>query len=210
MADDYSSDIANQEADKSLATTRVPSYLFLLVLADVLSVSPAFGSAEAGQGGSFMDHWLWPIINFAILVVLLVKFTGKPLRDFLRKRTELIEKTLHEAREAKELAQKALTEVEERLKMKDREIEEILAGAKRSAQREQEELIQQGEQMREKILVQAKNNIDYEVRRAKESIQAEAVEIALELAEKKLKERMTDQRQTTLIEESLKTIESKK
>ena len=41
------------------------------------------------------------------------------LKGFFKKRTELIEQSLREAREAKELAQKALAEVEERLKTKD-------------------------------------------------------------------------------------------
>ena len=44
------------------------------------------------------------------------------IKGFFKKRTELIEQSLREAREAKELAQKALAEVEERLKVKDSEI----------------------------------------------------------------------------------------
>jgi F-type H+-transporting ATPase subunit b len=64
--------------------------------------------------------------------------------------------------------------------------------------------------MKEKILEQAKNNIDYEVRLAKDSIKAEAVEIALELAEKKLKGKLTSEEQIRLIEESLARMETKK
>ena len=162
----------------------------------------AFGAEEAGHGGEWKE-WLWKIINFAILVVILVKFAKKPLQEFLRKRTELIEKTLQEAKQARELAEKALAEVEERLKLKDKEIEEILAHAQQSAKGEKDLLVQQGEQMKEKILEQAKNNIDYEVRLAKDSIKAEAVEIALELAEKKMKGKLTREEQIRLIEESL-------
>jgi F-type H+-transporting ATPase subunit b len=64
--------------------------------------------------------------------------------------------------------------------------------------------------MTEKIIAQAKNNIDYEVRLAKEAIKAEAGEVALELAEKKLKERLTKEEQTRLIEESLARMEGRK
>jgi len=172
-------------------------------------VAFAFGAEEAGHGGEWKE-WLWKILNFAILVVILVKFTKKPLQEFLRKRTELIEKTLQEAKAARELAEKALAEVEERLKLKDREIEDILAHAQQSAKREKDLFVQQGEQMKEKILEQAKSNIDYEVRLAKDSIKAEAVEIALELAEKKLKGKLTTEEQIRLIEESLARMEIKK
>ena len=183
--------------------------LFVFCILQFALISLAFGAEEAGHGGEWKE-WLWRILNFAILVVILVKFMGKPLKEFLRKRTELIEKTLQEAKEARELAQKALAEIEERLKLKDREIEEILSRSRLSADKEKELLIQQGEQMGEKLLEQARNNIDYELGRAKESIKAEAVKIAMELAEKKLKERLTKEEQIRLIEESLARMETKK
>jgi len=183
--------------------------LFVFCILQFALVTVAFGAEEAAHGGEWKE-WLWKILNFAILVGVLVWFAKKPLQEFLRKRTELIEKTLQEAKEARELAQKALAEVEERLKLKDREIEEIVAHAQQSAKREKDLLVQQGEQMKEKILEQAKNNIDYEVRLAKDSIKAEAVEIALELAEKKLKGKLSSEEQIRLIEESLARMETKK
>jgi F-type H+-transporting ATPase subunit b len=139
----------------------------------------------------------------------LVWFAKKPFAEFLKKRTEAIEKTLKEAQEAKELAQKALAAVEERLKLKDAEIAEILSRSKRSAEREKELLLKQGEQMKEKILEQAKSNIEHELRLAKDSIKAEAAGIAVELAEKKIKERLTKEEQIRLIEESLKRMETR-
>ncbi len=175
----------------------------------LFAFAPPLFAAEGAAHGAEWKEWLWKILNFAILVFILVRFIGKPLRGFLKRRTELIEKTLAEAREAKELAQKALAEVEERLKLKDREVEDIITQSRRSAEIEQERLIQQGEQMREKILEQAKNSIDYELRLAKEAIKTEAVEIALGLAEKKLKERLTKEEQMRLIEQGLAKIEGR-
>jgi F-type H+-transporting ATPase subunit b len=186
--------------------------LFLILQLNFVSV--AFGAEEAAHGAEAADgaawkEWLWKIVNFAILVVILVKFVGKPLKEFLRKRTEVIEKTLQEARQAKELAQKALTEVEERLKYKDKEIEDILAASLSSAKLEQDSLVLQGVRMRDKILEQAQTGIEYGLRQAKEEIRAEAVEIAMEMAENKLKEKLTPDTQDRLIEESLAKIEGK-
>ena len=131
------------------------------------------------------------------------------ISGFFKKRTELIEQSLREAREAKELAQKALAEVEERLKTKDSEIENIIASARLSGEKEKARLAEEGEKLKARILEQAKTNIDYEVKRAKEAIKDEAVEIAMELAEKKLKEKLSKDEQLKLLEESLAKIEGK-
>ncbi len=160
------------------------------------------GGGEAAHGSPVME-WVWRILNFAVLVFILVKFLGKPLKGFLRQRTELIEKTLKEAEAAKELAQKALHEVEERLKVKDKEIDEIITAATRSGEKEKDSIIEQGNKLKEKILEQAKINIDYELKHAKGAIKAEAVEIAMELAEKKIKGKLTKEEQERLLEESL-------
>lgn len=196
------------EGKDSLRITHYALLFFVFCFLHFALVSFAFGAEEAAHGGEWKE-WLWRVLNFAILVFILVKLLNKPLKAFLMQRTELIEKTLREAQEAKRLAEKALAEVEERLKQKDKEIEEILAQTERSAKAEQDLLIRSGEQMREKTLEQARNNIDYELRLAKELIKAEAVEIALELAEKKLKEKLTKEEQIKLIEESLTRMEGK-
>lgn len=164
-------------------------------------------AAEAGgeHGGSIMD-WVWRIVNFAILVFILVKFLNKPLKNYLQQRKELIERSIKEAQEAKELAMKALAEVEERLKVKDKEIEEIISAAKSSGEKEKERLIEEGEKLKAKILEQARINIEYEVKRAKETIKAEAVDAAIHLAEEKIKSKMTKDDHERLLAESLKLI----
>lgn len=183
--------------------------LFTFYVLHFTFVSLAFGAEEAASHGGEWKEWAWKILNFAVLVFILVRFLGKPLREFLKKRTEAIEKTLKEAKEARELAEKTLAAVEGRLKMKDKEIEEIFSRSQSAAEKERDLLVGQGEQMKEKILEQAKNNIDYELRLAKDSIKAEAAGIAVELAEKKLKERLSKEEQIRLVEESLKRMEAK-
>lgn len=169
----------------------------------------ASGGGEEGKHTSLFMDYLWKIINFGILFFILFKFGKKPIQSFLKQRTELIEKTLKEAKEAKELAQKALQEVEERFRTKDKDIEEILSASKRAGEQERERLLEEGNKLREKIYEQAKINIDYELKHAKDAIKAEAVEIAMELAEKKLKDRLTKKDQEGLLEESLMKIGGK-
>ncbi|NOX20574.1 MAG: F0F1 ATP synthase subunit B [Nitrospirae bacterium] len=174
----------------------------------VLLYAPAILAVEGvGEHGEDWKAWMWKIINFALLVIILVKFLGKPMREYFKKRTELIQKSLDEAREAKEIAQKALQEVQEKLKLKDEEIEKIIAAARASGEADREALIKKGEEMSAKIKEQAKSNIEVELKNAKAQLRAEAAELAVKLAEKKLKEQLTEEEQLKLLEESIKRLE---
>jgi F-type H+-transporting ATPase subunit b len=185
-------------------------YLSLCAFHLFLFSTAAF-AAEGGEAPeSLFKEYLWPVINFLVLLAILIyAFKKADVKGYFKKRTELIEQSLNEARQAKELAQKALAEVEERLKVKDKEIEEIVASAKYSGEREKARLAEEGEKMKEKLMEQARTNIEFELKRAKESIKEEAVGIAMELAEKKLKEKMTKEEQMKLLEESVSKIEGK-
>lgn len=184
------------------------SAVFLVALMALAPTAAAFAAAEEGGGGVDWMGWVWKVLNFAILIFILVKFGGPAFRSFLQKRTEAIQKSLQEARQARELAEKALAEVQERLKYKDAEIQEIIDAAKLSGEKEREALIKEGEKMSARIIEQARANMEFELKQAKEAVKAEAVELAMELAENKLKEKMTPAEQKRLIEEALERLES--
>ncbi len=74
---------------------------------------------------------------------------------------------------------------------------------------ERDRIIEESGRLKEKILEQAKTNIEFELKHAKEMIKAEAVELAMELAEKKLKEKLTKEEQERLLDDSLVKIGGK-
>jgi len=175
----------------------------------------AASSAFAIGGGGHSEHvftwkdWLWPVVNFAILVIVLVKFGRTPIKEFFKNRTEMIEKSLKEAQEAKELAQKTLIEVQKRLNNTDKEIEQIIEAARKSGEKEKEAIIAEGIKLKEKIIAQAKSNIDFEVQKAKETIKSDAALMALDIAEKQIKEKLGQKEQETLIDDYIKRLEAK-
>lgn len=187
--------------------------ILAFALFNLAIASFVFASSGGGEGAEHAAPWwkdyIWKIINFLLLFILLFKFAKKPMQNFFQKRTELIEKTLNEAKEAKAASLKALQEVETRLKAKDTEIEAILAASRKSGEQERDSIIVESDRLKAKIIEQAKTNIEYELKQAKEAIKAEAVELAMELAEKKLKEKLTKEEQEKLLEDSLTKIGGK-
>ncbi len=185
--------------------------LIITILAVLAVTAVAAFAAEAGEhsGGDLKD-WVFKTINFAILVFLIVKFLAKPIKNYFTQRRELIEKSIKESQEAKELAQKALQEVEERLKLKDKEVEDIINSARKIGEQEKQRIIQETESMKQKILEQAKTNIEFEVKMAKDALRVEAAELAVQLSEQKLREKITPEEQEKLLQEAIKIIEGRK
>ena len=185
---------------------RLGILISLIVIFTAVTVYASEGG-EHSSGG--LKYWVYQFINFAILVILLFKFLAKPVKNYLAQRRELIEKSIRDSQEAKELAQKALQEVEERLKLKDQEVQDILSSAKAIGEQEKLQLIQESEKMKEKIMEQAKTNIEFEVKMAKDALRLEAAELAIQLSEQKLKEKITPEEQEMLLQESIKIIEGR-
>ena len=153
---------------------RITGIAFLVI--NFIVVASAFAAEGGGHGEAHFTwrDWLWPVVNFAILMFILIFFGRKPIGEYFRNRTALIEKSLQEATEAKELAQKTLNEVKERLRNTDRETEKIIEAARASGEKEKEAIIAEGERLKEKIIEQAKANIEFELQKAKDTIKSDA------------------------------------
>jgi F-type H+-transporting ATPase subunit b len=194
---------------------QIPKSKFQIVFGGIFIFNIVFAASAFAIGGGGGEHhftwkdWLWPVVNFGILAFILVHFGRKPVREFFKKRTEMIEESLKESREAKELARKSLDEVQERLKNTDTEIEKMLEAARKSGEKEKEAIIAEGVKIKERILEQAKSSIEFELQRAKEKIKSDAALLALEMAEKQIKEQLGQKEQKGLIDDYIKRLEAK-
>lgn len=177
--------------------------LFIFFLQIFVSAAIASGGEE-GDGVRWTD-WLWRIINFGILIVLLYILMRKfRIKDVLTKRSEDIAKAISDAEEAKETARKAFEAIQDRLRKKDKEVEDILNTARIDGEKEKVFLIQEGERMGEGLIRQARENIDQEVRKARASLREEAVNLSIELAEGKIKENLRKEDDEIIIKEYIK------
>ncbi|MBV6340286.1 ATP synthase F0 subunit B [Candidatus Magnetobacterium casense] len=168
-------------------------------------------AAEHGEGhGSSLMQWVWLVVNFAIFASVLFYFLRKPAAAFFRQRTEMIEASLNEAKEARSIAEKALKEIDENLRLKDDEIARIIKSARELGEAEKERLISSGKEFAEKLIELTENNIADELKRAREDLREMAVEQAVELAERRIREKMNDTAiQAGLIDNAIEKIGAK-
>ncbi|MCI4625941.1 MAG: ATP synthase F0 subunit B [Candidatus Magnetoovum sp. WYHC-5] len=174
------------------------AFLFNLIVA----MPEALASSEGGHGAS-AKTWMWVTINFSILIFVLVYFLKKPLSDYLAKRAELIQKSLEEAKLAREYSQKAFVEIEERLKLKDEEIKRIINTATEYGEREKAKLVIEAKSLTDKIKELTDKNIAYELKKAKDDLRREAASVIIEMSEIKIKSVITESHQHKLIDNSI-------
>lgn len=178
----------------------------LSVSALVLGLAAMGFAQEAAEGGHHADtgaqmkDFMWRCIDFAALVAIAVWALKKAdVKGTLAARREGIEKTLKEAVEAKEAAEKKFAEYSTRLDEANKEIEVISANMKREGELEKERIIAEAKEAAARIKAQAETAAEQEVLKAKGELRAEAARLAVELAEQKIKQNIAKGDQDKLV-----------
>jgi len=169
----------------------------------ILAVTAAAAYAAGEEHGEAVDptQVIWRIVDFAIIAIGLVVLYFKVIRGALRKRIEGIESALAEAKAAREEALTRLADVEARLKDKDAELAKLVSVAEENGSKEKASLIAEGDKISNDILSAARDGIDAELIKAKDELRREAALLAVELAEKLVKENISAADRSRIIEE---------
>lgn len=178
--------------------------ILLIIAFSILGVSVAFAS----EGGHSESPWtpymlLWRVINTIALIALLVYFLKKPLVTFFAERREQIQRDLEEAREQRERAEALLREYEQKLAGMEQELERMRADLARAAEAESEKFLANAERMSAAMVESARITAEQEVRKAKVALKNEAVDLAMELAEALIREKISEQDRARIVEEYL-------
>ena len=178
-----------------------------MVFLCLLWAAPAAASA-GGDGESPWVEFGWEIGNLALLIGTVVYFVRGPIQKFFVARREQIRENLGSAAEVLADAEARLTEWQNRMSELDAEIEKIRTTERRRAERERERILEEAELAAERIHRDAGTAVEREVRRAQEALRKEAAELALEMAENLLRERMGDEDEARLVSELIARVES--
>jgi len=171
----------------------------------LLVAAPAWASGgEGGEGGGGL---LFPILNFALLVGLLVYLTRKPILAFFAERRRTIHNALDEAAELQRQAEERHAKWQRRLVDLERELEEIRRLGRERAESERENILADAREGAARIERTARSAIEQELRRAREQLREEAADLAVELAAGLLRERVSDADRDRLMDEFIARVE---
>ena len=157
------------------------------------------GGAEAA-GGSGM---LGKIINFVILFGGLIIILRKPLREFLRKRTETIRNLIKDARNARLEAESKLDEARRKIAALEEDVVRLRKDAEAEGLKEKERI--QALAAKEEIRLRsfAEQEIDLQAKAAIQELKEYTAELAASLAEVRIRDKITVQEQSELIDKSI-------
>jgi F-type H+-transporting ATPase subunit b len=172
--------------------------LFWTLATAALAVAAEEHGGDHGDSHASVD--MWKTVNFTILAIglgWLVKKFGLP---FFRSRSEEIKKGIVDARKLKEDSEARAAEMEQRLTNLDGEIAELKSSAKEEMAAEEARLKKATELATARMEANAKQEISSATKHARKELRAYSAELALELATRKVRARMSPEVSGRLID----------
>lgn len=178
------------------------------VVLPVLSAGLALasGGGHEASGGVLLKDFIGRSVNFVLLVGLLGYFLRKPLAKGLEGRRDKVAETLRQARQAREEAEGRAAILARQLAESEERIAAMAERMKRDNEQEREKLLEKARLLADGIRGEAEAIAAREIERARRELRAEAVALAVELAEDRLREGFQAADQERLVEQYLKQV----
>lgn len=154
-------------------------------------------AAEHGGGapGVFpqLNHIIWSVINFGILLWLLNRFLYKPLLQTISAREQEIRRNLEQAAADRAEAERLRKEFTEQVQTAQRQAQAIIAEATKNAQAEADRILTEAREKAAAELERAQQTIRAEKERALAELREEVAGLAVAVASKVIERSLTDQ-----------------
>ncbi|HUA84143.1 MAG TPA: ATP synthase F0 subunit B [Bryobacteraceae bacterium] len=170
----------------------------------VLGCAAALRADVKGGDADLTLDW----INFAILVAVGGYFLAKSLPPFFRSRSSGIQKGILEAQQIKREAEARASQVEAKLAALGAEIEKLRSEAHAEMEKEGARIRQETERHIQKLGEQAEREIETAGKLARRQLQAYAAKLSLDLAEERVREKLTPPVENGLIEDFVSDLEA--
>ncbi|MDD5760175.1 MAG: F0F1 ATP synthase subunit B [Desulfobulbaceae bacterium] len=184
----------------------------LALAAGMLVLSTALAYAEGHGGGhvpanplsheKLMDL-LWRTLNFAALLVLLVKFGSKPIASALGGRRAAIINRFDDLNARRNEVEQSYKKYEEKLGRIDQEVQAIIESAKAQGEIEKQKIIDDATRAAADIKRKAELAVQFEFAQAQKSLREEVAEQAAGMAAALVQKSFTDADQSKLVSEFL-------
>jgi F-type H+-transporting ATPase subunit b len=159
----------------------------------------------AAQTGGVSPIWKWA--NFAILAVGLGYLMAKHLPGFFSSRTTEIQKGISESQQKKMDAERRSAEMDARLNALGADIEKFRTQSAAEMQQEGDRIGRETAAQIQKIETQAAVEIESAGKTARRQLKEYAAELALGLAEERLRARLDDATESALVDDFVHDLE---
>lgn len=163
-------------------------------------------------GKKIGDHDMPPpfglaVLNYLAFFWLILRFAGPGIKKATRERHDAIAKALAEGTRLRDEARAKLAEYEKKLAGLQGEIDSLVGGIRAEAEAEKTRIIAEAEARAVRMQKDAEQQIQAEIQRVRTTLEREAVEAAVGIAEKLLREKTNDADQRVLADRFLKGLQ---
>ena len=137
------------------------------------------------------------------LFVLLSYLLFNPAREFLKKRQQFVASQLEDAAKDKEEAKAFKNENDQKLKVVNKEAEEILSDARKKALKQETAIVNEAKEEAHVIKERAYKDIELEKSKVQNEVKQEMIDVASAMASKFVAASLDDAKQQQLIDEAL-------
>ncbi len=184
--------------------------LFALPAAARAAQEAAQGAAEGHEQPSLfagdLGNVIWTAVIFLILLIVLGKYTWRPMLDALGRREQFIRQTIEAARKDRAEAERMMAEYRQMMAKSKQEAQAIVDQGRQDAEAARQRLAQQAQQEAEQMIGRAKQEIQLAKQSALQDLQNVAADLSVNVASKILQRNLTAADQQRLVEESIKDL----
>lgn len=159
----------------------------------------ATAEGEAPHGQTLLQS-IAKVVNFAILGGVLVYFLKTPISSYLASRETHIRQDLVTASDMRATASAQLAEIDRKLKALPAELEALKVQGAEDVKAEQARIAQAAAAERERLIAQTRREIDSRLRTARRQLTEHAADLAVQIAEERIKRSITTDDQLRLVD----------
>ncbi|NLK75160.1 MAG: ATP synthase F0 subunit B [Clostridiales bacterium] len=148
------------------------------------------------------------LANGIILAIALTYILYKPVKEFLQKRTDKIQGKIEDAEATMTKANQLIAEYETKMKYIDKERLEILEAARSKATVESKQILEEARKEAIEIKKRSLESIEADKKRLQEETRLYIIELASLMAEKYITQKIDDDTQDKIFEETLAQMEA--
>jgi F-type H+-transporting ATPase subunit b len=189
----------------SFRSFRVPALVAFVSLA-LVGVAQAAGGPKSDE--EVLKETVYQGVNLLLLLGVIFYVVRKPTREFFAARRDRITGELDQAADLLTRAEQRNSELQRRLVDLSSEVEGIRENAARRAEGEAERILADARAAADRIRRDAQAAVDQELRRAQTELRAEAADLALELAARKLRDQIGEPDRERLVDEFITRVEA--